>query len=160
MALRSTSHRTQMRLQILVTAALATALSACSTPGPKEKIGTMCFSIKGMPEQEEGFLIRRAAEALSKSGFAYATTGCDGTLVYERFATTQGAEVSTSKYVSTVSRTWNEEGIASLVRAGKPIYQDRPIDLQGYSTKQELLDDLAKSLVRQLAKRFEGTASN
>lgn len=132
------------------------SLAACETFQNRKPLGTVCLTIRGVPAPEAGFLTRRTSELLTKAGFVYGTNDCDGTLVYERFSSKTGSASYQGWGGPVYYPTANEEGIASLSRGGQLVYQDRRIDLQGYSTSQDLLQDLAKELVRPLSKQFVG----
>ena len=147
-----------MRTILAMTFVLALASPGCAIIGLDRTslpvANTVCVSLKRMPQHEEEYLYRKIVEQLREYGFAPSTAACDLTIQYERFAAVQGATVSGS----VVSPTWNEEGLSTLQAGAKLVFERVRVDLQGYSTSQYLLDDLASNLTRPVTRRYQSAA--
>jgi hypothetical protein len=115
---------------------------------------TVCIVLKGVGDPGASFVIRKAALYLGENGFRIADVGCDVTATYTNF--NQGEwEVVTHTLLGTKStNAWRAEGVVALSRGATTVVEDERIDLRDYSTMQDLLDELASSIVEKVVTHY------
>lgn len=131
--------------------ALAIGLTACASR-PKQAANRVCVHAEGLQKIEEDYLQKKTELWLAESGFTPSSTACDVTVKYVRFGSLQGGEIIS---IFGKSGYWSMEGIANITYKGQTALEDKPINLRGYSTKQDLLDGLADELSGLVYKRFQ-----
>jgi hypothetical protein len=138
-------------------------ISACSTiqdivprvTGSRQPASSVCITTEKMQEREVAYLKRKMEPSLMEAGFKVNSDSCDVSVVYERVALIMGSGVSVNPFgFASASPTWNEEGTVLVLHETRLLQQDIPVVLHDYDTSQQLLDDLAATLVRQVTRRF------
>jgi hypothetical protein len=132
--------------------ALAAALTACAARGPKPTADRICIQVEGLQQFETDYLQKKTSAWLSESGFTPSSTACEVTVKYVRFGDLQGGETIS---IFGKSGYWSLEGVANVTHNSQSVLEDKPINLRGYSAKQDLLDGLADELVGLASKRFQ-----
>ena len=135
--------------------ALAGGLTSCATRPDLPIAKTICLDAQQETPTEVAYVRRKAAEFIGERGFQIVDKDCEVSVQYDRFGAFQG-ETATSR-VFWISRNgyWSQEGIVTVTAGGKTLEQDMQVALRGYSTKQDLLNDLAWQIIRPVTWHFQ-----
>lgn len=111
---------------------------------------TVCIALVGVNDPGASFVMRKAALHLREVGFRMADSACDVTATFTDFNHGEWEILTTSLFGARSRNAWRTEGVVALRRGSTTVAEDEPIDLRDYSTMQELLDELASSIVEKV----------
>lgn len=134
--------------------AACVVVSACATkPRTEPVVSKVCVNFGKMPEEEAGYLKRKATVYLKEQGFILVDAGCEAETRFTTLGQFQ-AEVL-GGWLNRSSGYWSMEGFVTATHGSKQVLDDYPVDLRRYGTKQELLDALAWQTVRPVTWLFQ-----
>lgn len=139
-----------------IAAVLAIALGAgCSTKMEKRPaLGPVCVEVSRMETHEVEFILKRAKESLTEYGFTMASSGCDLTLRYTAFGDMQGQATFGSILGLTARGVLSHDGVLTIVKRGDQAETERAIELRAYSSRMDVLHEVAASIVRPVLREY------
>jgi hypothetical protein len=135
------------------------AVTGCANRPDLPIAKTICMEAPQGSPQEAEYVRRKAAEYSREHGFRIVDSACDVAVKYTPFGAFQGESAVHHGFWISRSGYWSQEGIVSLNQGTKTILQDYPVNLRGYSSKQELLDALAWQVVGPVTWHFQSEPS-
>ena len=151
---------TSSRIGAALAASVTLGIAAGCANRPDLPIAkTICMEAPQGTPQEADYVRRKATEYSREHGFRIVDSECDVAVKYTPFGAFQGESAVHHGFWISRSGYWSQEGIVSLHQGTKPILQDYPVNLRGYSSKQELLDALAWQVVGPVTWHFQSEPS-
>jgi len=144
-------------MNTVVTSILITVvgISACASID-KPIVRSVCLQMANVQAHEQEYVLKRTAIYLREYGFTQTTEQCDVSVKYQAFGGFQG-EISAGIIQKGY---WSEEGTVNVMYRSAAIFEDEPIVLRGYTTRQELLDSMAWGIVKPVTKGFRSEATS
>lgn len=142
------------RFLVAVIFAAPVALAGCASKPDGPLVHNVCIEVAQETPQEIAYVRRKAFEYLKQYGFNLAETECEVSVKYERFGNFQAETVVTGFLWKSSSGYWSQEGILAVNYKGRMLVEDQSMNLRGYSSKQDLLNDLAWAVVKPVTRMF------
>ena len=115
---------------------------------------TVCIVLEGVGDPGASYVMRKAKANLDEDGFRLVDVGCDVTATYTDFNHAEW-EILTRTWIGTKStNAWRTEGVVALRRGTTTVVEDEGINIRDQSTMQDLLDELASSIVEKIDANF------
>ena len=141
---------------VSIAALLLSVLVACatkSTTGPI--VQSVCVDVAQAERQEAAYVRRKAGEFLGEAGFKLSEGACDVSVKYTSLGSDlQSSTVTRDFFWTSTTRSWNQEGMLTVRHGNAVMVEDEQVALRGYSTKQDLLGDLAWEAVKPVIRNF------
>jgi hypothetical protein len=129
-------------------------VAGCASRPTGPVVHAICIDVPQETPQEVAYVRRKAAEYLKEYGFELVNEGCEVSVKYERFGGFQAEAISGGLFWVSRSGYWSQEGILSVRYQDRLLLEDQQVNLRGYSAKQDLLGDLAWTVVKPVVRQF------
>jgi hypothetical protein len=143
-----------LHIRLVASLILAIAVAACASRQDRPVAQNICINAPQQNEAEAKFIKRRINAYLQEYNFTPASDHCDVTLDYQPMGAFQGESIQTGLFFTSRNGYWSQEGMYTLKMSASELKRDEPVNLRGYATKQDLLDNLAWILVEPITRWF------
>ena len=133
---------------------LANCISGCAARRAEARsklpiADSVCVQLVGLKEPEQALVARKVAGFLRMQGFRPIDSDCDVNIVFTALDGATFEVKHTLAWFSVRSKpAYRVEGVVSVsARGGRILEQDETVNLRDYSSKAELLDDLALAII-------------
>ena len=97
-------------------------------------------------------MLKRTAAYLSDYEIIQVSSGCDVSIRYQAFGDFQAELIARGGGEG----YWSQEGNVTISHLGKAIIEDAQINLRGYDSRQDVLNETAWEIVEPVTEAFRG----
>jgi hypothetical protein len=146
-------------MKLLIVVMVAALMTACASKGRTNlpAIPSACVSVENLGSGPDPAYVKRRATRwlVDEGGFAEDDRRCDATAAFTSLDSANWEVLRRGLLRQKASTVWRAEGLVTIVnKDGSQSLVDDPIAIDGHTTKQAMLDDLAWQIAKRVIERY------